>query len=408
MVALALGAALMVACSEDADLKDTRPVDTGGGDQSDAEVEVLPDTGATIDDSGDDSAPVEDASMTDASPDDTGSSPSETGAVDSGVVDSAIVDSVALDTGPLVDTGASLDTGSELDSSIADTGTVVDSGTIDSTIADTGAPSDSFVVDSELDTAFDSAELDTSLMPDTEIDSSIDMDSAVTDTGEPDTEPALDSGTLPDTSAEAMFAPSIPALPGWSPARAHAIVIDGVNDFAEDEALPTTTPGVKLFVSWDALHLYVGYAGVASSRTFSLYFDTAPGGARATELLGTQRALFTDSFSADRALHVGETGQALRQWSEQGWMTLPARVDVARAGAFVELRIPIALLGGSRRFGMTAFVRDTAREELAAGVGIPSFVDGYSPAGAPKTLARWFDADRESPLPPSARERLRL
>jgi hypothetical protein len=367
LIALVATAALIVSCSEDEDLKDTRPIDTGAP-TADAEAEVP----ITVDDTG---TPIVDAPTEESSSSDTGML-AEAAPVDSGAEVIVVVDTgvVAVDTGVVTDTGGDttvVDSG--VDSAVTDSGTVVDSAVVDSTIADTGSIIDSTVTDTETDTAFDSAELDTDPGLDTAIDSGDLVETDPPETDPPDTDPGDTPLVLPDISFDGAASPGAAPIP---------MTIK----------LATTTPGVSVSIMRDHRFIHVTYDGVASSRDVVLYFATGAKGARATELLGGQRALFAAGFTPDRAVHIGAKG-VFKQWSGQQWMTMPIPVFSVREDNRVEVRIPLASLG-SEAIDMTSFIVDPATETFAGGVGIACFIDGYSPAGAPKTLARWVRIDR--------------
>ena len=409
LVGLVATVSLFAACSEDEDLQNTP-----GGDK-DAYGEVLfsdapdfdsgVDTGTVVEDTGE--PPIDVAPDTSTPPDstladtgtliDTGtpidSTVIDTGTpIDSTVVDSTVIDSTVIDS-TVIDSTV-------IDSTVVDTSvidsTVVDSGGPDTLIGDTGPFETGSVLDTEidtsvaedtdpLDTSMDTAELDTGTEPDTAMDTEPPSDSPG-DTG------AFGEATSIQSPGEAMRS-----------ARSHSITIDGVNDFMKDEAFATTSSGARAFITWDSANVYIGYQGhLSDEQTLNVYFDTGAGGARASESLGTQQLLMPAAFGGDHLFAIaGDGTQQIKSWSHGAWTPVSVKVESARAGDFVEVRIPFALFGAGMRFGVTAFVRERAPESIGSGLFTASFIDGYSPAGAPKTLARWLLIDRASPLSPN-------
>lgn len=400
--------ASVAACSEEDDLKDTRPGDSG--DLSVTEVAFVDSTLESGDDTGEgttDGTSSDSVVTADSTAGDSSATTDSGPAVDTGPV---------VDTGPAVDTGSVIDSGAAADSAVdgsvgADSGpatdsavaidsafdaTLVDSGTVVDTAFDSGS-------DTELDTLIDSGSDTEDSASDTLLDSG--SDTSVDDVGT-DTSDALDSAVDETGPADVAAEIASAMLPKPSfltiPARSHTIALDGLNDFAADERFATTTSGEHAFVTWDAEYLYVGYEKLALDESLNIYLSTGAPGANASVQFGPQRVLF--AFSADRAVVVrGETASFL-QWSAQSWSKIPVKIDVARKGEFVELRISFSSLGVGPHLGLATFVSgDTMRGALFAS----SWMDGYSEAGAPKTVAHYLDADRSVATPPAAMTRRR-
>lgn len=399
IVALTTLASVAVACSDEEDLKDTRPGDSG-------------DPSVTLDATGDDADTTADSTV------------AETSEIDSGAIDSLIIDSVIMeiggdtgsggetsvgDTDTATDTGVdtTLDTGTDSgvaidsggDAILGDTG-ITDAGITDIGVTDTGI-TDAGITDAGItdigvtdtgvtDTgAIDSTIGDTatdSLFTDTAAGDTADVDTADVDTADADADldtaldesgGAVDTGAV-DSGADDMVkgASMEPSKPSWQ------LVV------------PTTTPGRHANLSWDLQSLTVKYDGLAANEWLDVYVSTGAQGSLASELLGSQRVLFAAPF--DRGVHVRGDGlaQLFTQWGGKSWMAMPMRVDTVRRDAVLEVHIPFAVLGPATQLRVSAVVRTTNKEALASALYSESLIDGYSPAGAPKTIARFATIER--------------
>jgi hypothetical protein len=208
----------------------------------------------------------------------------------------------------------------------------------------------------------------------------------------------------------------------------HTIPLSGSNAFNDAlEGFDTTTPGDRIYVSWDADNLYVGFsgdiAGLTSSADASLIvdIDPAPGSgdgaafepsaqifdqgssvqiddARVTAMPAGFSARF--SIGADLA-QSGGFGVA---FDGEQWTPLPpsAPVDATTNGVdFAALSIPRAAFGLHTKLSLIAYVSVFARVTLAARDGIfaGSFTDG-----SPRVLrpTRFLKIDFTSSQAPNA------
>ncbi|MGZ3418990.1 MAG: hypothetical protein ACXVEE_14050 [Polyangiales bacterium] len=371
-----LGTLAFVACADDQDLKDTRPTD---GDVSDViGIEVDTDTGTVEDTESTDTG----SSSMDSSSGDTGVTDTGTASTDSGTVDTG---TAVVDTGTVVtDTGtAVVDTGT----AVVDTGTVVtDTGTV---VTDTGTPvTDTGTAVVDTGTAVtDTGTLDTGPFDTgTALDSATVETSIATDTGVVSDAIGLDSTFKADAAAD----------------FGHTIAIDGINDFTSSEKFLTTSGGYDAYVTWDASYVYVGYAGsdigTSSSPTkwVMVHIDGLLGaGSTTTELYTTQQHQFPAGFDSDLyfAWKTDGTYQQLKTWNGVSWVTSATTVVVAKTGNYVEMAIPLSVLGARTKLGVTTFMMNegSGSEWTYAGLYVDSFIDGYSASGTPKTIAHWVD-----------------
>lgn len=266
------------------------------------------------------------------------------------------------------------------------TGGAVDSGTVDVSVP-----------------AIDSSTADTA-KPDTAV-----FDTFVDDTARPDTAPP-DTGTA-DTGR----------VDTGPPPYRHPIAIDGTNDFATADRIGTTTTGFDAWVSWDEAALYVGYAGsdlgaaAGPTKWVIFYVDVDPGsanGATKTETYGTQQHVLPSGFAADVyfALKTDESFQQLKRWSGSAWTTTTGGVTWKRTASagYLEVKIPFAALTTTpSKLGLVSFMlnEDPSGPWTWAGLWSGSFVDGNSPASAPKTIGNWLSIDLSSSAAPSTGKR---
>jgi hypothetical protein len=201
-----------------------------------------------------------------------------------------------------------------------------------------------------------------------------------------------DSGTTDD---------AVPAVDAAPPYR-HTITIDGTDDFAQSETLPTTSAGYTAKLAWDDVNLYIGYAGPdlatgtsdAAQKWLFVYLDTTSGGETQSEMYNTQRATFPTGFEADTYVRykVNGTTTSLEQVSAGDWMTAPPAPQVGQAGTFVELAIPLAQIGAGDSLRIVTYMINEKMfaEGTYAGLFADNFVDGYA---ANMVLTRSYAAD---------------
>jgi hypothetical protein len=222
-----------------------------------------------------------------------------------------------------------------------------------------------------------------------------------------------DAGAIADASPA-----SVDAAPGSAdaaPADAglawrHSIAIDGTDDFIAGERFATTTAGYGLSLTWDAAAIYVGgrgadVAGGTASRWLFVYFDLDPGagtGALVGERYNTQRPVFPEGFGAERYLRVQASGgvEDLKSFNGAAWQVTLTGVDIARAGDFAEIAVPLAALGAAERVGIVAFWLNEAGQAVWSYGGLypDAFVDGYH---AENQIGRFVELDRSSTTPPA-------
>jgi hypothetical protein len=193
-------------------------------------------------------------------------------------------------------------------------------------------------------------------------------------------------------------------------AHSHTIAIDGSDDFSGSEIFATTTAAFSARVTWDATHVFVGYAGpdldpaAANTRTkwVFAYVDLDPGGstgATASHVYNTQRAVFPAGFGAELYARwkCDGTFTSIEQLQKDGRYATIATPEAAQAGTFVELAIPRALLGTAQSIGIVTWMinEKPGVEGSFAGLYAGNFTDGYSDAlPLSKYLLVDFTSDR--------------
>lgn len=222
---------------------------------------------------------------------------------------------------------------------------------------------------------------------------------------------ACAGGRSSDTSrpdAETMTTDVLVGIDGPAPYR-HTITIDGTDDFALNETLPTTSASFSAKLAWDDVNLYIGYAGPdlatstsdAAQKWLFVYLDTTAGGETQSELYNTQRATFPTGFEADYYARYKVSGEttSLEQVTAGDWMTASPAPQVGQAGTFVELSIPLAQIaaGDSIRILTYMINEKMLAEGTYAGLFSDNFVDGYS---ANMIMTRAFTADFTSLFAP--------
>lgn len=138
--------------------------------------------------------------------------------------------------------------------------------------------------------------------------------------------------------------------------RAHAVVIDGVNDFTAQEELPATTSGYTNWVSWDATYLYLGYYGVDiaandSSKSVFFYLSTNTNTGSAYGYLAGNK-LPVLPFKSDFIFEYNSTGGYRSAfWDGTVWdWSNPLSVaggDIQSSGNYMEVRIKAVDLGNT-------------------------------------------------------------
>lgn len=245
------------------------------------------------------------------------------------------------------------------------------------------------------------------------VDASSDTGSA--DTGSVDTG-SLDTGSTDTGSTDTGTDTGSDAGTPWR----KTITIDGTNDFsATDETFATTSTGYSAHVTWDASALFVGVtgpdigSGATASKWVFVYLDTDPGagtGATKTEQYKDQAATFGTGFGAEAyfAWRTDGTFSQLKKYAAGAWTTVDSTtVTVARAGSFVEMRIPYAALGGTpAKLGVfTTMLNEGvggAGQWTYAGLYAGSFTDGYYAAPSTAPTKYWLLADLAASTAPSS------
>jgi hypothetical protein len=219
--------------------------------------------------------------------------------------------------------------------------------------------------------------------------------------GDPDAAPPADARAAADAAPPAPDA----APPGpWR----HTITVDGASSFTGDEVFATTTASYSAYASWDDDTLYLGYLGgdVAAGdpkKWLLVYLDALPGGAATGHRYNTETPAFPSGFRADYYYRWQSSGgiEDVMEWTGDGWRTSATIAPgSARAGAFIEIGLPLADLGDPQELGVVLlWINESDGLEAAyGGLYADSFIDGYH-ASIP--IARYLSIDRASSLPPN-------
>jgi hypothetical protein len=191
--------------------------------------------------------------------------------------------------------------------------------------------------------------------------------------------------------------------PDSAPPYRHTITLDGIDDFTSGETFATTSTAFSARIAWDDTHLFIGYAGPdlatntsdAPQKWLFVYVDTiATGGQAQSEQYNTQRATFPAGFAADYYVRykVNGTLESLEQDVGGDWMTATPAPEVAQAGTFVELSIPLASITAGTSLSLVTYMINEKMfsEGTYAGLFMDNFVDGYA---MNLTITRTFTAD---------------
>jgi hypothetical protein len=198
----------------------------------------------------------------------------------------------------------------------------------------------------------------------------------------------------------------------------HTLTLDGAKDFNADETFTTTSsPTYASFVTWDSSNLYIGYQGPdianpSATKWLLLYFDVDPqttSGAVTGVQYNTQTSSFPNGFNADYHLRWKTDGgyTDLMRYSGGAWSSVSLSGFVSsRSGDFVEMRIPLAALGGPPVLSVEATMINEAAggEWTYAGLDHANFIDGYY-GSVP--LSRYLAIDMTAGVLPNAAGNLR-
>ncbi|MCA9693714.1 MAG: Ig-like domain-containing protein, partial [Myxococcales bacterium] len=170
----------------------------------------------------------------------------------------------------------------------------------------------------------------------------------------------------------------------------HTITIDGLDDFTGDELFATTTPMFTGRVAWDTAFLYLGFQGPdfadgapdAGSKFLVVYLG-GPMGTASGVTYNTQQPTLPFSARWHLRYKLDDSFTSVLTWSGNAWVetgwSLVGATD--HADDFVELRLPLAMLGDPDAIDLHASVLNEKGFAEATFAGVPdsSFVDGYDP-----------------------------
>lgn len=182
--------------------------------------------------------------------------------------------------------------------------------------------------------------------------------------------------------------------------------IDGVNDFAPGEKLPTSSasPAYDAYIAWDDTNVFFGMSGAdiasgSSSKWVLIYVDGSPGNAGTTQGLSYNCSGSCTAQQASLPFNAGyhlrwkadETYTNLQKWDGAAWANVGPIGTVSRKATFMELSITRAALGKPTKLKvhMNMLIEETGAEWTYAGVPSTSFTDGKAPAA----FAKFFEFD---------------
>ncbi len=204
---------------------------------------------------------------------------------------------------------------------------------------------------------------------------------------------------------------------GGGSAVSHTIAIDGTDDFTAGETFATTSsPTFSAYVTWDAVNIYIGYAGPDLATTTSdagtkwlfAYVDVDPGaatGATVSQRYNTQQITMPAGFGAEHYFRFKSDGTLRSQENYNGsdWASDATTPTSANAGMYTEAAIPRALFAGNTAGLVTYMINEQdGAESTFAGLYNDNFVDGYSDRTAPKALLHYLRIDFTSHLDPDS------
>lgn len=179
--------------------------------------------------------------------------------------------------------------------------------------------------------------------------------------------------------------------------------VDGVNDFAPNEKLPTTSSGsgYEAYVSWDATRIYFGMAGSdvgskAANKWVLVYLGvpSAGAGTRTGINYGGQQQP-TLPFDATHHLRWKASGDftTVEVFSGGVWKASDPFIPVvaAQQGTFMEMSVTRAALGATGKISvhMNMLIEGGMNDWTYAGVPATSFTDGKNPS----PFSKYFEFD---------------
>jgi hypothetical protein len=178
--------------------------------------------------------------------------------------------------------------------------------------------------------------------------------------------------------------------------------VDGVNDFATNEKLATTSSasGYDAYVSWDATRIYIGMAGsdVGSKATnkWVLVYIGVPGATGTTTGInygGQQQP--TLPFNASHHLRWKASGEltTVEVFSGGMWKVSDPFIPVVagQQGNFMEMSVTRAALGATGKISVhiNMLIEGGGADWTYAGVPSVSFTDGKNP----NPFSKYFEFD---------------
>lgn len=189
-------------------------------------------------------------------------------------------------------------------------------------------------------------------------------------------------------------------------------VVDGIDDFAPGEKLPTTSlsTGYEAFIAWDATRVYFGMSGPdvgaggtnPQSRWVMVYLGTEdmPGTTTGITYDGEQQPSLPFAASVHLRWKADGTFSDVQVWDGDSWEPAnPALFPIvaARQGTMMEMSITRASMGNptSLKVHMNMLIEGEL-DHTYAGVPSTSFVDGKDP-----DFTKYFEFDLGSATPPN-------
>ncbi|MFX1274245.1 MAG: hypothetical protein ACFFBP_15145 [Promethearchaeota archaeon] len=167
----------------------------------------------------------------------------------------------------------------------------------------------------------------------------------------------------------------------------HTIIIDGVNDFNNNEHFTTSSTGYDGYIAWDCYYIYFGlhgpdFAATDANKWVLIYIGNGGSGTTAGQLYGTQGP--TLPFYATHYIRWRlddfefKAFEWTGSWTDASW---DVSGDAYRNSTleFFEMRVPIVDLGSPSNVLAHVSMIDEFGNWTYSGVPSTSFTDGNDP-----------------------------